>query len=654
MTECVNTESVIGDSAISSPDSWVESEFGVMPEKFCESQSDSSLCDSGTAWDVYHATPVEVTNIDEGFVPSIEDRVPYEQSITKSYDDEGIYSLSSLERTQEQIQGLSEKKQAEVLKEKQVILENYNQDMTLEQSKAEITREEDAKQMNTSPLQKDKEPREQEPSYELCDAEVLANSGADDHLETDKTNQSHLSSNTEIPLPDQFADSVKQTSIGESTCREPECLKETVDFTGDAQDNEGQMNGRTESLNERNNSEEASVESQCQRTDSPLAEKRQDPVDEGVVETQESEGILRDYPDRQESISTTTVGALANTHPTDQEVAPSIPLISISCEPEEQNEEETCDPETQAHAEDEEAKQPEATGTNGTDTDVNSLQNPDEQSCDSNDNADENLDNRSLITENVKPTASEQIWDIENGHLDYTDEHDIRNSSNVDTYVPYTRDNMEISETKQECEFPHNNSQTDNTDKDLIAQTSSIDDTSQPLTTTEQDKMGDTFSDSETANTQQSTLDSVNSEPDGKIGVSCYEPPSASRDMNFFYADRSSPTEDLVGDPVEPMDLFYPDKEETIFTEPLDTEMQSWPSVLSVSALQPAPTSETLPDDQPLSSQDEDFRNRVDLIQENDKVNASLLNSASVQADHFNLKLASGLCKKLSISVYFQ
>uniref|UniRef100_A0A4W6C3J1 Calponin-homology (CH) domain-containing protein n=1 Tax=Lates calcarifer TaxID=8187 RepID=A0A4W6C3J1_LATCA len=96
VTECVNTESVIGDSAISSPDSWVESEFGVMPEKFCESQSDSSLCDSGTAWDVYHATPVEVTNIDEGFVPSIEDRVPYEQSITKSYDDEGIYSLSSL------------------------------------------------------------------------------------------------------------------------------------------------------------------------------------------------------------------------------------------------------------------------------------------------------------------------------------------------------------------------------------------------------------------------------------------------------------------------------------------------------------------------------------------------------------------------------
>lgn len=60
-------------------------------------------------------------------------------------------------------------------------------------------------------------------------------------------------------------------------------------------------------------------------------------------------------------------------------------------------------------------------------------------------------------------------------------------------------------------------------------------------------------------------------------------------------------TEDEVGVPIEPMDLFYPDKEEPMFTEPSYTEMQSWPCVLSVSALQPAPASETLPDDQPLA-----------------------------------------------------
>lgn len=47
-----------------------------------------------------------------------------------------------------------------------------------------------------------------------------------------------------------------------------------------------------------------------------------------------------------------------------------------------------------------------------------------------------------------------------------------------------------------------------------------------------------------------------------------------------------------MGDPVEPMDLFYPDKEEPLLTESPDTEMQRWPSVLSVSALQPAPASD--------------------------------------------------------------
>ncbi|XP_040916214.1 calmin [Toxotes jaculatrix] len=597
------SDSVIGDSAISSPDSWVDSEFGVMPEKFCESQSDSSLCDSGTAWDVYRATPVEVTTLDEGFVPSIEDRAPEEQLIIDSNSNEGIYSL---EKTQEQIQGHSEKKQVEVLNERETNLENHKQDMALDQvldqNKDEITKEADSKEMDTSVLQKDEVPREQEPSFEPCDAEAQANSGFDDLLETGKSNQSHLSSNTELPLPGHFEELVKQTSVEESTNGEP--------FTGDTQDHEAQINGQSESLNERNHSEQAAVETQCQKTDSPLEEKREDPKekswilrerDEGVVETQDgaSKGVVRDNSDPQESISTESGGTLASTHPTNQEGAPIIPLISISSEPEEQNEEEICDPERQAHAGDEVAHQPEATGINGNDTDVNSPQNPDELSGDPSANDDKKPVETSscLMTENVKPTASEQIRDKENGHLDDTDEHDLWNSSNADTSVPCTKDNMEISEAK------HKNSQIENTDRDFIAQTSSTDD-KQPT------------------NQSQSTLDPVNSEPNGKIGISCCDPASVSRNMDFFNADldRSSPTEDLVGDLIEPMDLFYPDKEEPMFTEPPDTEMQSWPSVLSVSALQPAPASETLPDDQPFNLLGEDFRNGVDLVQENDKV----------------------------------
>lgn len=57
-----------------------------------------------------------------------------------------------------------------------------------------------------------------------------------------------------------------------------------------------------------------------------------------------------------------------------------------------------------------------------------------------------------------------------------------------------------------------------------------------------------------------------------------------------------------------------------MFTEPPDNEMQSWPSVLSVSALEPAPASETLPEDRPLNLLEEDFRNGGDLLQEQDKV----------------------------------
>lgn len=647
--ESVNTESVMGDSAISSPDSWVESEFGVMPEKFCESRSDSSLCDSGTAWDVYRATPVEVTTLDEGFVPSIVDRVSDDQSITESYIDEGIYSLTSLESTQEKVQGRTGKNQKDnqEVKEKEANLENHNQDLSLEQMPGQ--KEVVSKQMDTILSQKDEVPREREPSFGLCDAEQLANSSVGDLLETDQTNQSQPSPNTELPPPDQIEELVEQTSVEASTYRKPEGLKEGVDVTGNAQDGEGLFNGQTDGLSERNNSEKVEVKTECQKTDSSLEEKREESrdeseivkeEDEGVKKTQSeaSEGVLRGYPDPQEKISTETCDALANTHPTNQggESIPSpdpcvdinIPLISISSEPEEQDEEETCGPEGQDHVGDEDVPQPEASESKETGTDVTSPENPDELSCDSNEEDTSNLPEISsgLISENVKEIAPEQITD---GHLDDTDEHDIRNSSNADISGPDTKDNMEISEAEQES--PHHNSQTGDTDKDLICQ-SSTDAETHPVNTEQdinstgqpdghQDKQGDTIPVNLTATTQQNT-DPGNVQPNGKMGTLCFEPTVVSRDMDLFYTDfdRSSPTEDLVGDLMEPMDLFYPDKEEPMFTEPPDNEMQSWPSVLSVSALEPAPASETLPEDKPLNLLEEDFRNGGDLLQEQDKV----------------------------------
>ncbi|XP_054470575.1 calmin [Anoplopoma fimbria] len=527
--ESETTESVIGDSAISSPDSWAESEFGVMPEKFCESRSDSSLCDSGTAWDVYRATPVEVTTFDEGCVLSMEERAPDEQSITESHIDEGIYSLSSVESTQEKIQWHFETKQPEVVKGKEANLEKYNQDMAPERvpdySKAEITEEVESEQTDTS------QSREERPSLGLCNAEEVTSSGVQNLQETDRSDQSLL----------------KQTIVEEST----------GDFIGGVGDHKGQISGQTESQNE-------------SREVSGTLKERGDEV----IETQDgaSEGVLGDDRDAQESFSSDT---LAYTHPTNQDRASktslgiNVPLISISSEPEEQDEEGICDPERQDHAGHGEERQPE-----GADTDVNCPQNPHELSRESNENAE--LPS-CLVPENDKPTASEQIGDIESGH---GDEHDTSRSLNSDKGEPDTRDDMAICDGHK-----------------------------------------DPSSDKDTAPTQQNPSDPVNLKPNGTTEISSDEPVSVSRDTDLFYTDfdQSPPTEDAVGDPIEPMDLFYPDKEEPMFVEPPDTEMQSWPSVLSVSALEPAPASETQPDE-PLSLLGEDYRNGVDWIPEKHKV----------------------------------
>ncbi|XP_070698369.1 calmin [Pempheris klunzingeri] len=612
--ESVNTESVIGDSAISSPDSWVESEFGVMPERLCESRSDSSLCDSGTAWDVYHATPVEITTLDDGFVPSIEDRVHDEEAITASYIDEGIYSLSSLESTQERIQGNSEEKHAEVVVKKEASLENNIQDLTLEDvpdhGEPEIAKEVASKQMETSLLQK---------------------------VEFGQTNQSQLMSNTELPPARHFEELIKQTTVEESTCGEPECLMKA----GDAQDREGQI-GQAESLNERSNSVEAEVETGCQKTDSPSEETRgesreeSEVLNEGVVDTGDKarEGILRDNQDPQESFSAEACDVLEDTHLTNQDgasktsldpsTAINIPLISISSEAEWQN---VGGPVRPDHAVDDEVCQAEATGSKGTDTDVSSPQNPVELSYDSNINDDKNPGEvpSCPVSENVKPTTPEQIRHKESGLLDDKEEHDISRTSNVDVGGPDLMNNTEKREGKQECESPYQDSQTDSTHSDSTAQTSSTDAKFEPVKSEQetdstnqpdgqQDKLDDTFPDNETATTQQPVKSNLNS----MTGISDCEAGSVSRDMDLFYTefDRSSPSDDLVSDPVEPMDLFYPDKEEPMFTEPPDNEMQSWPSVLSVSALQPAPASET-PSDDPLG---ERLRNGEDSIQENDEV----------------------------------
>ncbi|XP_055361402.1 calmin isoform X2 [Betta splendens] len=554
-------ESVAGDSAINSPDSWVESEFGTMSEKIGESASDSSLCDSGAAWDVYRATPVEVTNSDEGFVPSGEDKTPDEQSITESYTDEGIYSLSSLESTQEQNQGRSDKKMQD---------EHYNQYKTVEQE-PEIPREVDLDLVaHYKPVCPSGQPDEG-PKEEPCAAQILTSSYADDLLKPDETNQSHLSPTNE-PAPLKLFEEVTQPRLGNPD-REPACLKNLVTLTEVGQDTVEQNNDQIESLLKTNNSEDDEVENQ---TDLILEEPRDwseilnDPKEklEDIPETT-SEAIFCNC--------TETSKALANTCPSTQEVATNprleqgletrVPQISISSEPEEQIKMETCDLERQA---DEKVARSETT-----DTAASSCTKSEEMTGDEKALIDINF---CMIPESLQTTQNEDV--------EHSDEVDDGNCSTVDTSVP--ADKRDISEDQQQCELVHN---TDDTDKDVTAQTEA-----------DETITGDTFCLNDGENTQQSK-DSFTSDSDGTTGTLCYEAVSVSRNMDLFYADRSSPTEDIDGEPVEPMDLFYPDKEELVSTEPFDTDMQSWPSVLSVSALEPAPAAAAL-DEQPLLVED--------------------------------------------------
>ncbi|KAK0149787.1 Calmin [Merluccius polli] len=66
--------------------------------------------------------------------------------------------------------------------------------------------------------------------------------------------------------------------------------------------------------------------------------------------------------------------------------------------------------------------------------------------------------------------------------------------------------------------------------------------------------------------------------------------------MGLFYTniDSSLQSEELFGEALEPMDLFYPDKEDVMLTDPAEADTEFLPSVFGVFALQPAPVSEPL------------------------------------------------------------
>ncbi|CAM9318877.1 unnamed protein product [Lampetra planeri] len=540
MPESVNTESVTGDSAIGSPDSWEESEYAVSPEKFCESRSDSSLCDSGTSWDLYRATPVEVTALDEGFAPGM-DRTSDDQSITESNADEGIFSLSSLECAQERISEQMENKQQEKqeVKEEEMKFENdvedLCQDLNPGQNKDQITA-----------------PAEPEPPLGLHGGEKLFNSGGEDHFETDPTNQSHHSSDTEQDSeePEKSPEEHQPTL----DLRE-EDVKEPLDDTTDG--------GKGPQV-----------------TDSPSVGRRMGSGGEVEVLKEEHEEIIeaQHEPDLQTHTETPTEESNS-----DEFTYVNIPPISKCSEAEDVNEEETSGPD---------GRDPPADGPAHP---AELMANSREPSCDTPRDPAETvscpMSGRTSAQSSEKVHLSEP--DTEKSHAD-----------------------VQFAAATDEQESPLDIS-------DLIHHSSSSE-AEAPSVKPEQD-MDSTHRLDERRDKPQ-TLDSDDLQPNGELTGSCY--------TLYEDLDQRSPIGDLTGDLLEPMDLFYPDKEEPVFSELPDNEMQSWPSVLSVSALQPAPASEPL-QDQTLDLLDGDASDGGGRTEELDETQLIPDVTSGLQEQHF-------------------
>lgn len=608
----VNSESVTGDSAINSPDSWEGSDLGVMVETFCESQSDSSICDSGTVCDVYRATPVEITILDEGLGLTQEEEVQQttnEQATTESLLDEAICSQSSSESTQEKFQGHSLNKPAGEMKEEEACFDNHTLEGASEaipvSNEAEVTNIE-TKHMDTGLFQKDEVHREQKLPLGPSDVEVPSSCDVENVLGTETTTQAQLIDNIELPTADNSGEFIKQ-SVGGSIDREPESLEKVEGHDSNALNHEAQNSGQTESQNKSNISEEVEPEITSQKTVPPSEKesmKSSNYADKEVVQTQDkiSEGVSRDSLDLQESFRSVTSDVSANTCPTslDPSHGRNISLISISNE---LDVEETCETA--------------ATVSKESDPGVDSSKNLDEVSCDQS-NRDAEIP-FCPVTDHDKPTET-----------------DINRSSHKDMCQPDTSQNQEISETKQECE----SARTINSDKNLKIQTSFGDAEVEPMKTErgmdQQDKMGDSTT------IQEDKLNPAYSQHNGKIGTAGKDGSvSTEMEKEFLDFDQNSPVYD--GDTVEPMDIFYPEKEDPMLSEPLDTEVHSWPLVLSVSALQPAPAKDSLPDGQPLHLLDEDPWSKESSIHNSGEVNINLLSRTSVRLHQFILKLALGL-----------
>ncbi|XP_051941632.1 uncharacterized protein clmna isoform X2 [Hippocampus zosterae] len=580
LLELKKTESVKDDSAISSPDSWVESDDGVVPVKCCQSLSRSSSCD----WDMDCATHVHISSFDEGSVP-IPCELPDDQFITDSCIDEGIFSLNS-DDTQGKVLGKEiEQKDSKEVAEKEeedfknqskvffpkVILEtsNENRDCQVRWTDAhhllqvKASTEEKLPVKTTSLSGSD--------SQETGDATI---SGA--HPQTEP----QLCSNEELS---------ESFSVATSPCEEQGCLKQAADRVTNSQIGEKIIDHQTDKRVE--------VENECYKID--CQSKQMGP--NSFVKDEDGDEPLSAPCDTEKYMSAGDAHQL------------------------------------------ESDKTNQALCYNKSDLESYSHQQLEQQSsgvtC---------SDDKIFFKKTTDHATDSQV--IERQFYCQQSLGEV----NVDTFFFQRNDfkktvcSLRDKRKEEATEKPNKSIDVDERYwPDLQVKLESNTQEGDPKIRTDQIAGCPVNTEDMSSASQAARHQNEQNEPPQKYQKIdlCNDPLGTSKEINDFSTDPSQGC-----DSIESLNCFYPNREEALFTEPLNTQMQSWPLVLSLSPLKPAPASETVPQDKPLYLMDEDV---AKLLNEDSKVMTEIKHKTCSRSELKGLcQLPGGQITDLTKSVF--
>uniref|UniRef100_A0A8C5G6G1 Calmin n=1 Tax=Gouania willdenowi TaxID=441366 RepID=A0A8C5G6G1_GOUWI len=579
---------------LSDKDSW---ELG-------DSRATPHSCDSGTGWDVYRAIPVDVTNVDEGFISPLDDRPPDEFSITESITDGGIFSLES---SQEGIH--SDKNQVEELSDRLHHPSDQNETESTKPCHGDKKEE-----SFFEPWQEEEQPETDAENLALSSKEFAVNcidssllaercEEADgevsvcvnEHRSPDpgsEWNTSNPPLDTDQPnknqLYQEFSESphISQQKRFSEACR-----------VGESTDTSDQVGGAKT----------------CLDVNIPL-----------ISISQPSQELDEGMRDEEHPCSNTTPGAEKDGED-----------LSLSSE---ENSRRSVDV-TSEHVEQTQEKRNESAG----DADEKCNRSTTQTSVVSHSPAEP--------SDSITHSASAQIQDSATDLSPISDiEQHVSDPFSLNTHSDITPSCEETSYPELEQGSPHEELDQGSPPEELLEQGSPPKELEQcsPHEDLEQGsppkelEQGSPHEDLEQGSLPEELLEQgsppkeleQDSPPEDLEQGSPPEemleqgsPPKELLKPGYPHEELlkpGSPPEELKSSPMEPMDLFYPDKEELLFVEHRDTEMLSWPSVLSVSALLPAPASHTSPQDQQLILPEEIFEE--DLMQDDyDEVNVVFL-----------------------------